>query len=175
MGNSHHSGRIMASDETDLYAFGRTQYGWGSAFTYELYKAPLSQNAPEADVSDKQRRRGAGRAARVKKSPRAWAVDIPVLARSIIKAGDKLLVTGPKKLYDENEAILQVRVPALREQIAAQAGLWDKKADLLVIDSNDGKVLEKANFDFAPVWDGVAVAERSLFVSGTDGNLYRLQ
>ncbi len=27
----------------------------------------------------------------------------------------------------------------------------------------------------APVWDGIAVAEQALFVSGTDGMLYRLQ
>ena len=92
-----------------------------------------------------------------------------------IKAGDKLIVTGPKKLYDENAAILELEVASTSSKIAAQAKTWNTKADLLVISAADGKVIKTVSFDFAPVWDGIAVAEQALFVSGTDGVLYRLQ
>jgi hypothetical protein len=39
----------------------------------------------------------------------------------------------------------------------------------------DGSVLEQTSLDFAPVWDGLAVAEQSLFVSGRNGVLYRMK
>jgi hypothetical protein len=84
-------------------------------------------------------------------------------------------VTGPERLYDENEMIQKLPDAAARAKIADQARRWKTKADLLVVDPADGKVLRKAGLDFAPVWDGVAVAKQSLFISGTDGVLYRLK
>ncbi len=182
-GNSNHSGRIMISDGQDLYAYGRSKYGWGSAFTYNLYKAPMGQPvaaktaapAPAARRGRKGKKGNRSPKARGGKSKRTWSVDIPVLARSIIKSGDKLIVAGPRKLYDENAAILELEDAAVSDKIAAQAESWNKKADLLVISAADGKVIKTINFDFAPVWDGIAVAEQALFVSGTNGVLYRLQ
>ncbi len=166
----------MISDGSDLYAYGRNKYGWGSAFTYNLYKAstggPAATKTAEPAPSDPAKK---GRKGKGGKKTRTWSVDIPVLARSIIKAGDKLIVTGPKKLYDENAAILELEVASTSNKIAAQAKTWNTKADLLVISAADGKVIKKVNFDFAPVWDGIAVAEQALFVCGTDGVLYRLQ
>ena len=109
------------------------------------------------------------------KAGRTWSVDIPILARSIIRAGDKLLVVGPAKLYDENEIIQQLPVPAASKKIVDQAKKWETEAEVLVIDPTNGKVLKQAKLGFAPVWDGVAVAKESLFVSGADGTLYRLK
>ena len=60
-------------------------------------------------------------------------------------------------------------------KIEAQARNWNKKADLLVLSVADGKVLKTVHFDFSPVWDGIAVAEQALFISGANGVLYRLQ
>ncbi len=169
----------MISDGSDLYAYGRNRYGWGSAFTYNLYKAstggPVATKTAEPAPSDPAKKGRKGRKGKRGKKKRTWSVDIPVLARSIIKAGDKLIVTGPKKLYDENAAILELEVASTSSKIAAQAKTWNTKADLLVISAADGKVIKKVNFDFAPVWDGIAVAEQALFVCGTDGVLYRLQ
>jgi hypothetical protein len=138
----------MINDGKAIYAFGRSnKYGWGSAFSYSLYHL----------------------------GPGKWSVDIPVLARSLVKAGDKLIVTGPKKLYDENKAIQKLEDPSTAAKVKAQAESWNKTADLLVISAADGNVENKVSFDFAPVWDGVAIAEKALFLSATDGNLYRLQ
>jgi outer membrane protein assembly factor BamB len=174
-GNSHHSGRIMASDDSHLYGFGRLTYGWGSAFTYQLYKAPLSADEPApAPVGRKGQKPKAQKPAPVK-SQRIWSVDIPVLARSLIKAGDRLLVAGPKRLYDENDIIQRLPAPDARQEIETQQRLWETQADLLVIDAADGSVLEQTSLDFAPVWDGLAVAEQSLFVSGRNGVLYRMK
>ncbi len=174
-GNSNHSGRIMASDDTNLYGFGRNRYGWGSAFTYQLYRAPMKLDAAAPAPAGKRGKKGNRRASRPSKSERTWSVDIPILARSIIKAGDRLLVAGPEKLYDESEIILRLPFPAVSGRIADQARQWNTKADLLVIDTADGGVLKRVNLEFAPVWDGMAVAEQSLFVSGSDGALYRIR
>ncbi len=173
-GNSSHSGRIMASDDRDLYAFGRARYGWGSTFTYQLYKVPLA-TAAAASAPAAARKKGRKKSGGSGKSPRTWSVDIPVLARSIVRAGDKLLVTGPEKLYDENEIVQQLPGTAVYAKIADQAEKFNTKADLLVVDTADGSVLKRVRLDFAPVWDGVAVAEKSVFVSGSDGALYRLK
>jgi hypothetical protein len=174
-GNTHHSGRIMASDDSHLYSFGRDKYGWGSAFTYQLYKASLQLDTSASVPAKKKGEKNSKKTPRPRKSKRTWTVDIPILARSIIKAGDRLLVAGPEKLYDENEIMLRLPDPTVQNQIAAQARQWDTKSDLLVIDTADGNVFKKVSFDFAPVWDGMAVAEQSLFISGTDGVLYRLK
>ena len=181
-GNANHSGRIMISDGEDLYAYGRSRYGWGSAFTYNLYKAPMGKST--ATKTPAPAPANMGRRGRKGKKPgkgkggskaRTWSVDIPVLARSIIKAGDKLIVAGPRKLYDESAAIQTMEAASTSSKIAAQARNWNTRADLLVISAADGKVVKTVKFDFAPVWDGIAVAEGALFVSGTNGVLYRLQ
>ena len=179
-GNQNHSGRIMAADDSHLYSFGRSEYGWGSAFTYQLYKAPLAEEKAAPSSTPAQNGEGGRKLAgqrldRFGKTWRTWSVDIPVLARSIVKAGDRLLVIGPEKLYDEQEIIQRLPDPDAGKKIADQARKWDTAAVLLVIDPADGKMLQNVKLDFAPVWDGVAVAKESLFVSGTDGVLYRLK
>ena len=93
----------------------------------------------------------------------------------MVKAGDKLIVTGPTKLYDEQDAIQILEDPSTAAKVNVQAESWNKTADLLVISAADGKTEKKVSFDFAPVWDGIAVAEKALFLSATDGTLYRLQ
>jgi len=178
-GNANHSGRIMISDGSDVYAYGRSRYGWGSAFSYALYKAPMAKPAPGKPAKPapprKARKRKKSRTGRAGTKARTWSADIPVLARSIIKAGDRLIVAGPRKLYDENAAIQTMEDASTASKIAAQAQSWNTKADLLVISTADGKVIKTISFDFAPVWDGIAVAEKAVFVSGTNGVLYRLQ
>ncbi len=176
-GSKNHSGRLMACDDSDLYGFGRNRYGWGSAFTYQLYKAPLKQPAPKADATPAgaKGKKGRKKARGPRKSARAWSVDIPILARSIIRARDKLVVAGPAKLYDENQMIQQLLDPAARKQVVDQARKWDTESKLLVLDPADGTVLKKLDLDFAPVWDGIAVAEQSLFISGNNGVLYRFK
>jgi len=178
-GNANPSGRIMIADGSDLYAYGRNRYGWGSSFTYNLYKAPMQKAAAGKTAApasgNKGRKVRRSRKSRGGSKERTWSVDIPVLARSIIKAGDRLIVAGPRKLYDENEAIQTIQEASTARKIAAQAANWNKKADLLVLSSADGKVLQTVPLGFSPVWDGIAVAEQAVFVSGTDGVLYRLQ
>ena len=109
------------------------------------------------------------------KGPRTWEVDIPVLARSLIKAGDELLVTGPKKIYDEKEMIQRLPDPEAQKAVAQQAAELESSGMMVVVGCADGKVLRQAGLDFAPTWDGVAVAEESIFISGKDGVLYRLK
>jgi len=174
-GNANHSGRIMICDGSNLYAYGRQRYGWGSAFSYRLYKAPMAESAAAATVGPVARKRGKGGKAKGRKTQRTWSVDVPVLARSIVKGGDKLIVAGPRKLYDEHVAIQKMEEASISDRISAQAESWNTQADLLVISAEDGEVIKTVNLDFAPVWDGMAVAEQALFVSGTNGILYRLE
>jgi hypothetical protein len=175
MGRINHSGRIMIDDGTSIYSFGRTSYGWGSSFSYILYRAPVAADvrkmeAVSANTSPTTSVKKGGN-----KTARTWSVDVPVLARSMVKAGDRLIITGPTKLYDENSVIKTVHDPSTAAKVKAQAESWDKSADLIVVSAANGELEQKVSFDFAPVWDGVAVAEAALFLSATDGTLYRLE
>ncbi|MBM4091849.1 MAG: hypothetical protein FJ276_20835 [Planctomycetes bacterium] len=85
-----------------------------------------------------------------------------------------LLVAGPRRLYDENDIIQRLPAPDARQEIETQQRLRETQADLLVIDAADGSVREQTSLDFAPVWDGLAVAEQSLFVSDCSGALSRM-
>jgi outer membrane protein assembly factor BamB len=173
-GNANHSGRIMINDGTAIYGFGRSHYRWSSSFSYKLYRAPVAVDAGKTEpIEVKKISKGSKTKSGTKKH--TWSIDIPVLARSLVKAGDKLIIIGPRKLYEEKKAIQKLEDPSTAGKIKAQAESWDKTADLLVISAADGKMEQRVSFDFAPVWDGVAIAEEALFLSATEGTVYRLQ
>ncbi len=165
-GNKYYSGRTMVFDESHVYGFGRTRYAWGSAFEYKLYRAgrpPLIE-----PTGPKEKTKGAKSGAL---KAIDWAVDLPILARSMVKAGDRLFLAGPKRLYDETAAVQALETPEGRARIAAQAGTWGRSAELLVVSAADGSIEGITPLDCAPVWDGMAVAEACLFISGGDGSL----
>ena len=156
----------MVFDESHVYGFGRTRYAWGSAFEYKLYRAgrpPLIE-----PTGPKEKTKGAKSGAL---KAIDWAVDLPILARSMVKAGDRLFLAGPKRLYDETAAVQALETPEGRARIAAQAGTWGRSAELLVVSAADGSIEGITPLDCAPVWDGMAVAEACLFISGGDGSL----
>ncbi len=171
-GNRYHSGRMMVFDESHLYGFGRTRYGWGSAFQYKLYKA--DRPPAEALHPQEDRRSNADRGKGIVKQT-DWSVDVPILVRSMVKAGDRLLIAGPEKIYDETEVIQELDAPEARNRVAAQAEAWEHAAQLVVVSASDGRIETAMPLGFAPVWDGMAVAEQELFVAGKDGSLYCLE
>ena len=161
-GKKNHSGRIMVSDDSHLFGFGRTKYGWGSAFEYKLYKA-----AHPVPIDPAERRRGE----KIKKGAPLWAVDLPILVRCMVKAGERLFVAGPKRLFEADDIQL-LDTPEVQAQVAAQAEALDQSAELLVVSAADGRVEKAMSLGFAPAWDGMAVTEGKLFISGKDACLY---
>jgi outer membrane protein assembly factor BamB len=168
-GQANHSGRIMVADNTHLFGFGRTKYGWGSAFEYKLYSAPLA--AAETDTAAKgsndKRRRGKNKKRSNKTT--VWSVDSPLLVRGMVKAGDTILIAGPKRLYNELETIQSLHDPAVQAQVEVQLQAWRSSAELVSVSAADGGEKNRIALETMPVWDGMAVARGAIFISGKDG------
>jgi hypothetical protein len=179
-GRGNYAGRIMTVDGETLYGFGRSRYGWGSAFEYKLYAAaagPVSWREPpppESKPAVAKESRPRRRKRRKKVKDYIWSVDCPLLVRCMAKAGDQLVMAGPRKLYEEKDIIQRIDTAEARKLVAAQAEAWERDAELLVASAADGSISQRIALDAVPVWNGLAVADGSLFLSGTDGAVYRI-
>jgi len=182
-GRGNYAGRIMTVDGETLYGFGRTRYGWGSAFEYKLYAAaagPVSWreiSPPDAEPAvgkENRPRKRKKRRKRKKAKDYIWSVDCPLLVRCMAKAGDQLVIAGPRKLYEEKDVVQRIETAEAQKLVAAQAQAWERDAELLVVAAADGSTRQRVALDAVPVWNGLAVADGSLFLSGTDGAVYRI-
>jgi len=102
-----------------------------------------------------------------------WTQDLPLHARAIVLAGDKIILAGPDDLVNEEEAMKKVFAPEVRRQMADQvAALRGEKGALLWIASTvDGKKVAQYRLDSPPVFDGMAAANRKLYVTTLDGHV----
>lgn len=104
-----------------------------------------------------------------------WTEDIPLLARAMLLADKTLFVVGPPDLMDEEETFAKLTEgdeevqKIIAEQDAALNG--SQGAILWAVDADSGKQLAKLKVESLPVWDGMAAAEKKLFLSTTDGKV----
>ncbi|MFC1497409.1 PQQ-binding-like beta-propeller repeat protein [Verrucomicrobiota bacterium] len=86
-----------------------------------------------------------------------WSVQVPVRTSSLVLTKDKLFAAGsPDKIDSENP--------------------WsyyrgERNGLLMVIASDSGKILNESQLESPPVFDGMAVAGKKLFISCKDGSL----
>jgi outer membrane protein assembly factor BamB len=108
---------------------------------------------------------------------RRWGQRVPVFAQAMALAGDTLLVAGPPDIMDEEYTFERIMEgdesvqPILRKQDAALMGKSGGK--LLAVSKDDGQQRQQLEFDALPVWDGMAVANGSLFVADKSGRVTR--
>jgi len=108
---------------------------------------------------------------------RDWDRQVPLFAQGMVLAGDTLLVAGPPDIMDEEytfERIMEEDKEVdrlLRTQDEALQGAAGGK--LLSVSVSDGGQNEELKLDALPVWDGMSVADGSLFVATKDGKVHR--
>ncbi|GAB6165009.1 hypothetical protein JCM19992_10090 [Thermostilla marina] len=166
-GNQNPSGRIMVVDDDIVYGFGRTQYGWGSAFLYRLYAVKVVE-ANEASSGKRGKKPQ-------DKFEQLWAVDSPIFVRAMVKAGDTILIAGPKRLYDDPAVFEQLPSSVAGEKIKEQFELLHGGAELYAVSAADGSVLWSQTLDWRPAWDGLIVSGNRAFVACEDGTIRCLQ
>jgi hypothetical protein len=93
----------------------------------------------------------------------------------MVMAKDTLLVAGPPDIMDEEytfERIME-KDPAVESILKKQDEALDGKqgGKLLAVSISDGEQQQELKLDSLPVWDGMAVANGSLFVATQDGNV----
>jgi len=169
-GHAAPSGKIMVLDSENLYIFGRQQkyWRWTTPMEFRLFSVDRSLPRPDAAENAQGARRG-GRAGYATR----WSVEIPVLVRAMVKAGDTLFVAGAADIVNEEEASKPASLAMSRERLEKQAELFAGKDGSLLwaVAAEDGRKLKEIKLDDLPVFDGLIAAAGRLYMATTDGKV----
>ena len=108
---------------------------------------------------------------------RDWNRQVPLFAQAMVLADDTLLVAGPPDIMDEEYTFERIMAKdpevqgLLKKQDAALNGKDGGK--LVAVSVASGEQKQELKLDALPVWDGMAVAQGSLFVATKDGKVHR--
>ncbi len=102
-----------------------------------------------------------------------WTQSVPLLARAIALAGDKLFVAGPPDLVDEEQALRTLDNPKTQEQLLQQQKAWQGAYGMILwaAAAEDGRKLAEYRLPGLPVFDGMAAAGGKLYLATTDGKV----
>jgi outer membrane protein assembly factor BamB len=108
---------------------------------------------------------------------RDWDRQVPLFAQGMVLAGDTLLVAGPPDIMDEEYTFERIVAEDKEvDQVLRRQDQVLKGADggkLLSVSVSSGEQNEELKLDALPVWDGMAVADGSLFVATKEGKVHR--
>jgi outer membrane protein assembly factor BamB len=191
------SGRILCFDDSHVYGFGRKpQYMTNaSVLGYQIFAADkaVTQQAierlrrAEAEINARSNHRNANASDWLLRSffPRemlsatndAWWFDQPSMtARAMTLAEGTVFLAGYPNLIDEREAYRMPDAPSVVERLRQQAEAIEGRYGgvLWAMSKDDGQLRTRYRLDGVPVFDGMAAADASLFVSTIDGRVLRL-
>lgn len=189
--NQYPCGRIMALDESRVYAYRSDPLGnmLHPRQTYKLYAAdrkPLPQQAKQAAPRRQARNvKGTAKGNAKKNAPKRargggykthWSVSsLPLLINAMALGGEHLFVAGPPDLADEGKMLgyLPGTFDDINKQLFAQEAAWHGTHGglLWVVSTETGEKLAEYKLDSIPVFDGMAAARGGLFVSMIDGSV----
>ncbi|MCP4453717.1 MAG: PQQ-like beta-propeller repeat protein, partial [Planctomycetes bacterium] len=188
------SGRILCTDADRVYGFGRKPEYMANAsvLEHQLFAADKTvtqqaihhiakaeramnerSNYKSASTSD-WRLRTFFPTKDLTAAAFQWKLEQPsMIARAMTVAGDHLLVSGPPKLADERQAFhqwddSQVQARLARQALAYEGGVGGQ---LWVMAKADGRVIRRYALDTIPVFDGMAAAHHSLYMTTVDGRV----
>lgn len=103
-----------------------------------------------------------------------WSMDLTLLPRAMVLAGEVLFVAGPPDLVDEEQAARTMEAPATQALLAEQAAALEgnKGALLWAVSTADGQRLAEQPLTSPPVFDGMAAAAGKLFLVTVDGQVH---
>ena len=100
---------------------------------------------------------------------------LPFFVSAMALADNMLFLAGPPDLgiIDHPKIYEKSREPEFQQKLARQNGILsgDEGAILWVVDTRDGKRLAEYRLEQMPVFDGMAAAKQSLFLTTVDGRL----
>jgi hypothetical protein len=102
-----------------------------------------------------------------------WTMDLPLLARSLCRAGDTLFLAGPPDLIDEEQVFEQIDDPEIMRSLVEQTAAINGKrgAVLLAVSSDDGKEVASLDLAESPIFDGMIAANEKLYMATMDGSV----
>jgi hypothetical protein len=191
------SGRILCVDDGSVYGFGRKPEYMANAsvLEHQLFAAGkvVTKQAidrigqAERAMNKRSKHRNASSSdwklrsffptKDLSAATFQWKLDQPsMIARAMTVAGDKLFVSGPPDLVDERQAFHNPDDPAIQAKLKRQTEAYAGRAggQLWVMNKADGSVVSRYALKTIPVFDGMAAADDSLYVTTVDGRVLRL-
>ncbi|MHC4110455.1 MAG: outer membrane protein assembly factor BamB family protein [Planctomycetota bacterium] len=160
------SGDIMVSNGKEYFEVrGFPIYANHSYFDprkngYTLFAGTL--NSPKAlPKRAANRKRGMPkRAGRGGAGKEMWRLNIPITGKAIAMADRVLFVAGEPMKFDD---------PTYENYVAAYNGRLGGR--LLAISASDGKLLDEYKLNAPPAWDGIAIANKHVYIALEDGTV----
>ena len=191
------SGRILCFDDSRVYGYGRKpQYMLNSSvLEYHLFAAEKVVTKAAIDQLGKNDRAMNARSTYrnaissdwrvlhffppedLTAAKLHWRLDQPaIIARAMTVAGDDLFIAGPPDLLDERRAYHLPDDPDVQAQLKRQAEALEGRhgGQLWAFTKADGKLAVRYALDTIPVFDGMAAAGGSLYMTTADGRVMRL-
>ena len=196
-GNLVPSGRILCFDDERVYGFGRkSEYMANSSVVeYQVFAADKQVTKEAIDRVAKVEREINSRSNQknvaasdwlarrfyadkgLSAANFQWTLDQPsVLARAMAVAGDTLFIAGPPDIVDERRAFHQPDEAEIQAKLKRQADALEGRSggQLWAFAKADGKLAARYALDTIPVFDGMAAAGDSLYMTTVDGRVIRL-
>lgn len=174
VGNNAPSGRILNYDDDLVVGFGRNQYvggntgQWRGGEFYRLYALDRKATIPAVPPKNPKNRRDKGTPAVMKYH---WTQRVPLLVKGLVTTSETVFIAGPPDVVkpegQEGEEALEI----LNSQEAVDAWNGELGGMLWAVSRTDGSRLAEYKLESPPVFDGMAAAQGSLYLSTTDGSL----
>jgi hypothetical protein len=167
-GKAAPAGKILVFDDSKLYGFGRKPkyYRWTTPIEHHLFAADKLPPPESRSAENKP-----GESGFLVKHH--WTKDLPLLPRALLLADGTLFMAGPEDMIDEEQALKQISVPAVQEQLLEQAAAFDgqRGALLWAVSAADSRKLGELRLDSPPVFDGMAAASGRLYLATQAGTV----
>ena len=170
------AGRILATDGTSVYGFGRVPLKVrGTPNSYHLFACNKEPEIIDPYPTRAPRRMGRSVYGPVKPTKLAyrWSNGIPFLVRAMVVADETFFVAGPPKLVAEPDVYGQYDDPDVQARMAEHVEAFEGKRGgvLMALSKADGKRLAAYRLVSSPVFDGMAAADGKLYLATVDGKV----
>ncbi len=194
MGKMTPAGRLIAVDDNTVYGFSRKPeyYSESVVIDFQLFAAEMAGDKqsiekimaqPESmNAFDKSLFNYAGDWKLRQDIPKdtqtavqyKWKVEDPAFqARALVVTGNTMFAAGPPDIISEEDAFFALDDQAVRDKLAEQSAVLKGKDGSIMwaVDTKTGKKLAEYKMESMPVWDGMAAANGSIFMTTMDGNV----
>ncbi len=178
VGNSAPSGRILSYDDDLVFGFGRSEYvggntgQWRGGEHYRLFSLDRHGTIPAIPPKNPKNRRDKGTPAILKFD---WSKQLPLLVKSLVVTGETVFVAGPPDVVETEEKTGDGALELNNPQEVLDAWNGKKGGMLWAVSRQDGSKLADVALESPPVFDGMAAASGSLFLSTVDGHVVCLR
>ena len=174
VGNATPSGRILSYNDDDVLGFGRNEYvggntgQWRGGEYYQLFSLDRKGTIPAVPPKNPRNRRDKGKPAILKYH---WEERVPLLVKALVVTGDTVFAAGPPDVVKTEEETGDGALELTNAQEVLDAWNGEKGGLLWAASRKDGGKLASYELDSPPVFDGMAAAGGSLYLSTADGQV----